>query len=127
MTDFEIIRELLHAKSAALMSQTPTALERILHPAFIYLNASGTRLDKQDYIAGYCTSGQVAFLSQKTSGLKVQSFGDFAVATMNVDDVLMIGGSQRMQANVSMCVFAKVDDEWYWAAGQTMARDDMSF
>ena len=68
--DFEMIdieskiKELINRKARALVHRNCAALNEIIHPSFVYLNAGGRLFDKAGYIDAYCSSGSVVFLDQ---------------------------------------------------------------
>ena|SRR5437868_2677319 len=96
-------------------------LAAMLHPDFVYVNASGKMFGKTDYIETYCTSGRVVFTAQRVSDLIVREFAGFAVATLAVHDKFTAGGRHVSATYRSLCVFSNDKGRWLWAAGQTMA------
>jgi uncharacterized protein (TIGR02246 family) len=114
------IRALLAAKADALLRRSADDMASLLHPDFVYVNAGGYKLDKAQYIENGCTSGRIAFRSQKVSELDVRQLGDIAVATMVLDDQFALEGREITATFKSLCVFAKRDGRWLWLAGQTM-------
>jgi ketosteroid isomerase-like protein len=114
------IRIVLAAKADALVRRSVDALETLIHPDFVYVNAGGYKLDKAEYIDVGCTSGKLVFRSQKVSELEVRQFGDCAVATMVLDDQFALDGREITATFRSLCIFTRKDGRWLWAAGQTM-------
>lgn len=115
------IHRILLAKADALIRRDAPALTALIHPNFSYVNASGTLFDKDSYIDTYCVSGQVVFLEQKISGLQVRQFDGFAVATLGLNDQLIVSEQILEGSYQSLCVFNATGEGWQWAAGQTMA------
>lgn len=116
----EEIRAVLTAKTDALARRAADDFTALLHPDFVYANASGRKFDKAGYIDNNCISGRLVFHSQKVGELDVRSFGDTAVATMTLDDHFTFDGRDVKATYKSLCVFVRKDGRWLWSAGQTM-------
>jgi hypothetical protein len=116
----EEIMAVLLAKADALSRRSADDMAALLHPDFVYVTAGGYKLDKAGYIDNGCTSGRLIFRSQKVSELDVRQFGNTAVATMVLDDHFALEGREIKATFKSLCVFARQDGRWLWAAGQTM-------
>lgn len=121
MTASDEIAHLLRLKASFLVRKSPSELMEILDPGFVYINASGKRFDRQRYVATFCGSEGIRFHSQSFDDLQIRDFGPFAVATMNVHDVLEFEGKMHSGLLRSLCVFGRNGDRWLWSAGQTMA------
>jgi len=116
----DAIQSILTAKADAIVRRAADDLATLLHPDFIYVNASGKTFGKIDYIETYCTSGRVVFSEQRISDLAVREFADFIVATLAVHDKFTAGGRDINATYRSLCVFSNDKGRWLWAAGQTM-------
>jgi len=114
------IRAVLTAKASALVRRSATDLAALLHHDFIYVTAGGRPLTKADYIDVSCLSGKVVYRSQTISELEVRQFEGFTVATMIVDDELVLDHREIAASFRSICVFTRPDGRWLWAAGQSM-------
>jgi hypothetical protein len=114
------IRIVLAAKADALVRRSADDLATLLHPDFVYINASGRKLDKAAYIDVGCISGRLIFRDQQVSELDVRQFDDFAVATMLLADRFAFEGREISEVYRSLCVFSKKAGRWQWIAGQTM-------
>jgi len=115
----EQISRFLEAKADAVIRRSADELSALLHPDFIYVNASGKTFDKEAYVETYCRSGRIVFSAQKVSELEVRSLPGFAVATMNLRDSFSANG-RIFQGNFrSLCVYSDADGQWRWVAGQT--------
>jgi hypothetical protein len=114
------IRIVLAAKADALVRRSVDALETLIHPDFVYVNAGGRKLDKAAYIDVGCISGRLKFRDQQVSELDVRQFDDFAVATMLLNDRFVFEGKEVSETFRSLCVFSKKAGHWQWIAGQTM-------
>ena len=114
------IRIVLAAKADALVRRSADDLATLLHPDFVYVNASGRKLDKAAYIDVGCISGRLIFRDQQVDELDVRQFDDFAVATMLLNDRFVFEGKEVSETYRSLCVFSKKAGHWQWIAGQTM-------
>jgi hypothetical protein len=117
------IRSVLSAKAAALVERSAAALDDLINPGFVYVNATGAVFDKAGYIDAYCVSGRVIFSGQAIETLEVRAFDGFAVATMIVNDRFAVNGATVARRFRSLAVFNRAADRWLWAAGQTAAVD----
>lgn len=115
------IRRVLTAKADAIVRRATDELALLLHPDFIYVNASGKTFDKAGYLDTYSGSGRIVFIEQRFNDLEVHEFAGFAEATLIVHDKFSIGGQDIRATYRSLCVFSDDKDRWLWAAGQTMA------
>ena len=116
----DAIRQVLAAKADAMVRRSAENLTALLHDDFIYVNAGGASFDKAGYVETYCTSGRVVFHEQRIDDLSVRTFPGFTVATLTLRDRFSVGGREVRATYGSLCVFAEVDGQWLWAAGQTM-------
>jgi hypothetical protein len=114
------IRIVLAAKAHALVRRSADELAALLHADFVYVNASGRKLDKAAYIDAGCKSGRLLFRDQQVSDLDVRPFDDFVVATMLLNDRFVFDGKEVAETYRSLCVFSKKGGRWQWIAGQTM-------
>ena len=121
MTASDEIAQLLRLKASFLVGKSSSELMEIFYPGFVYINASGKRFDRQRYVTTFCGPEGIRFHSQSFDDLQVQDFGPFAVATMNVHDVLEFKGKLHSGILRSLCVFGRNGDRRLWSAGQTMA------
>lgn len=103
-----------------MVRRSAETLAALLHDDFVYVNAGGTRFDKAGYVETYCTSGKVVFHEQQIDDLSVRTFPGFAIATLTLRDRFSAGGRDVQATYRSLCVFAEVDGQWLWAAGQTI-------
>ena len=114
------IRAVLTAKASALVRRSAADMAALLHHDFIYVTAGGRTLTRADYIDVFCASDKVAYRSQTVSDLEVRKFEGFTVATMVLDDQLVLDGREVTATFNSIYVFTKPDGRWLWAAGQAM-------
>lgn len=114
------IRRVLTAKADAVVRRATDELALLLHPDFIYVNASGKTFDKAGYLDTYSASGRIVFTEQRFNDLEVKEFAGFSVATLTVHDKFTAGGQDISATYRSLCVFSHIEGRWLWAAGQTM-------
>jgi Domain of unknown function (DUF4440) len=113
------IRDILLAKADAIVRRDGSALDALIHPDFVYVNAAGRTFSKAEYVDYFCTSGQIVFRRQKFSGLEVRPFPGLAVATMVVHDSFVVDGKIIDATYQSLLMFAELEGRWQWVAGQT--------
>lgn len=113
------VRAVLEAKAAALVTKSPDILDRMIDPAFLYVNALGNKFSKEEYIATYCRSGAIKFLNQRLSNIEVIDYGDFAVVSLTIEDHIIEQGQLSRGHYRSLCVFRNDNGRWIWVAGQT--------
>ena len=114
------IEAVLRAKADGLVKKSEKGLSEIIDPAFVYVNSRGIKSGKSEYISRICQATDWSFCGQDLEGLEVRDFGSFAVATMIVHDQFIHSGGTTKATYQSLCVFRKLDDRWFWVAGQTM-------
>lgn len=115
------IRRILTAKADAVARRATDELALLLHPDFIYVNASGKMFDKVGYLDTYSDSGNIVFIEQRLSDLEVKEFTGFAVVTLTIHDKFIAGGRDVSATYRSLCMFSDDKGRWLWVAGQTMA------
>src|SRR4030095_628483 len=108
------IRIVLAAKADALVRRSADDLATLLHPDFVYINASGRKLDKAAYIDVGCISGRLIFRDQQVSELDVRQFDDFAVATMLLNDRFVFEGKEASETFRPLCGVSKKAGHWQW-------------
>jgi len=113
------IADVLLIKAEAIVKRAAGALDVMIHPDFVYVNAAGRSFDKAGYIETYCTSGKIVFAEQRISNLTVQDFPGTAVATFVAHDRFVVDGQPVDSTYQSLCVFIPGPEGWQWIAGQT--------
>lgn len=116
----EAIGAILRAKAAALVARSADAMAALLDTPFVYVNASGRRVDTQGYLAAFTGDGPLRFVSQRISDLEVNAFAGFAIATMTLHDVFDAPQGRFDGLLRSMAVFRHTPNGWRWSGGQTM-------
>ena len=75
-------------RSAALVAKDLDALQTLLHPAFVYANASGQVLGRDEYLELYVRPPGIRWTSQTLLEPRVAISGSTAVVTCLVHDVV---------------------------------------
>lgn len=119
MSATDEIKAVLAAKSAALMAREARALSDIIDPAFIYVNARGSKFSKEEYVATYCRSGLIIIHEQSIDDVEVIEYGDFAIASMTIRDHFEQQGMTHQGLYRSLGAFRRTGGRWLWVAGQT--------
>jgi ketosteroid isomerase-like protein len=117
------LRELLAARTAALVAGDVDALQGILADDFVYTNASGVVFDKTAYLALYVTSGDMRWQSQELDDIRVRVHGSAAVVTCRIHDRASFRGTGFDAWFRSTQVFARQAGRWRYVAGQTTAME----
>ena len=117
----EELRDLLIARSAALVRRDIDALRQILADDFVYTNASGEVFDKAEYLDFYIVSGRMKWQSQDLDDVRIRSCGSVSVLTCRIHDRATFDGNELDAHFRSTQVFVKHADGWRYLAGQTTA------
>lgn len=115
----DAVRRVAAERSAALVRKDVAALDRILAPEFVYTNASGEVLDKEEYLARYVRDPNVRWLSQELEDVEVRVAGNSAVVTCRVRDRAMFGGQSLDAVFRSTYVYVREEAGWRCMAGHT--------
>lgn len=114
----EVIR-VARQRSEALVGKDLAALEHILAPEFVYTNASGEVLDKDQYLTRYVRDANVRFESQELTELEVRVFDASAVVTCQVRDRATFHGNRLSGLFRSTFVYVRDSQGWRCVAGHT--------
>jgi ketosteroid isomerase-like protein len=117
------LRELLAARTAALVAGDVEALRAMLADDFVYTNASGVVFDKAAYLAFYMTSGEMRWQSQDLDDIRVRVYGSAAVVTCRIHDRASFRGTGFDARFRSTQVFVQQAGRWRYVAGQTTAME----
>ena len=117
------LRELLAARTAALVAGDMDALQGMLADDFVYTNASGVVFDKTAYLALYVTSGDMHWQSQDLDDIHVRVYGSAAVITCRIHDRASFQGVAFDARFRSTQVFINRAGQWRYVAGQTTAAE----
>jgi Domain of unknown function (DUF4440) len=105
-------------RAAALARQDWATIERVLHPEFVYVNAEGIRLTRDDYLA-FVRDGPLRWTSQTLEDVQVVSAGSVAVLTATVRDDVMVGDERHELVFMSTQTYVQEGGAWLYLAGQT--------
>lgn len=121
-----IIAALLDAKAAALVARSAADMAALLADGFVYVNAGGRRVGRDEYLAAFTGDGPLRFTSQEVGGLEVVEHPGFAIATMTLHDVFETPDGHFDGRLRTLAVFRPTPEGWRWAGGQTMRLADAS-
>ena len=124
MSTADEVRRVMQRKAAALLERSAPKLLELLEADFVYVNAAGRRLRRDDYVESGTGPNGLRFQSQDIDSFEVADFGDVAIATMTLRDRFESRGRLVSETYRSFCVFRRHGSAWLWAGGQTcVARD----
>ena len=115
----EEIRELLAARTAALVAGDVDSLRQMLSDDFVYTNASGIVFDKNAYLEFYVISGQMRWHSQELHDIRLRVHGSAAIVTCRIHDQASFRGARFDAWFRSTQVFVNQAGQWRYLAGQT--------
>jgi hypothetical protein len=115
----EEIRDVVAAKSRALVCQSADDIAALIHSDFLYVTAGGKTLTKADYI-DVAINGKMIYRDQQVSDLEVRLFGATAVASMVTHDQYVIDDREVSASFYALSVLIWTDGRWLWVGGQTM-------
>jgi uncharacterized protein (TIGR02246 family) len=117
--DEEAVAAQVAARSEALVAGDVERMRTILSDDFTYTNASGGSCGRDEYIASYVASPDVAWVAQEASAPQIRIYGDAAVVTLDVHDRATRQGEPFEGRFRSLFVYVRRDDRWLCVAGQT--------
>ena len=112
------MRAAAERRGQALASQDWAALESALHPEFVYVNAQGIRLGRDDYL-GFVRDGPLRWTEQKLEDVEGVVLDTVAVLTATVVDDVRIGEEKHRLVFASTQTYVREGDKWLYLAGQT--------
>jgi hypothetical protein len=115
--DEQQIVKLFEDGDRALIAADPDELDRIYAEDYIQYDESGKILTKQDLIRRL-TSGEIRFVSMKSTGRRVRLFDNFAVVHGSEEDEVERGGRRFSVRYVYMDVVVKREGRWQIVASQ---------
>jgi hypothetical protein len=115
--DEQQIVKLFEDGDRALIAADPDELDRIYAEDYIQYDESGKILTKQDLIRRL-TSGEIRFVSMKSTGRRVRLFDNFAVVHGSEEDEVERGGRRFSVRYVYMDVVVKRESRWQIVASQ---------
>jgi ketosteroid isomerase-like protein len=115
--DEQKIIRLFEDGDRALMSADVREMERIYAEDYAQSDESGALLTRTDVIRNL-TSGNIRFLSMKSTGRRVRLFGDFAVVHGSEEDEIERDAATLVVKYVYMDVVVRRDGRWQIVASQ---------
>ncbi len=112
------VRETIKEMNRALVSRDTKALERIFADGYIFTTPIGTTLDKAQRLRSVA-AGERAVSSIEFPELRIQLYGDTAVATSRYEE--LVGAPQTKQEGRITNVFVFLDGRWQMVAGQSQS------
>jgi len=106
-------------RSAALVNKDVAALQLLLHPDFVYVNASGHVLDRDQYLDLYVRPPEVRWTRQTLESPQVVQVGSVAVLTCLVHDVARYHDDHLDETFRSTLTWVHTVDGWRCLAGHT--------
>jgi Domain of unknown function (DUF4440) len=116
----ETVLEVAARRANALAWQDWETVAAQLHPQFLYVNASGDRLDREAYL-GFLRDGPVRWVSQTLEDAQVVEAGAIAVLVATVVDDVVYEGEPARWSFLTTQTYVN-DGEWRYLAGHTAVR-----
>jgi hypothetical protein len=85
MTEAQTVRQVMRARSVALVNRDGDALSALLHPDFVYTDTNGRRRAREEYVA-FTTAGEGHWVDQVFEDVQVASEGPVVIVTARVVD-----------------------------------------
>jgi ketosteroid isomerase-like protein len=120
--DEQQIVKLFEDGDRALCAADPDELDRIYAEDYIQYDESRKILTKQDLLRRL-TSGEIRFVSMKSTGRRVRLFGDFAIVHGSEEDEVEQGGQRFTVRYMYMDVIVKRESRWQIVASQLSKLD----
>jgi hypothetical protein len=121
MTGTDRLLDALRRRSAALISKDVDGLLGLLHPDFVYVNASGWVLTRDEYLDHYVRPEVVRWIRQDLHEPVIAMSGGTAVVTFLVHDVARFGDMVLDETFRSTLTWIQVNDAWACLGGHTCA------
>jgi hypothetical protein len=110
--------DLANRRAAALARQDWETVAAQLHPLFLYVNASGDRLDREAYL-GFLRDGPVRWNGQTLEDAEVTRAGQVAVLVATVVDDVVWNGEPARWTFVTTQTYLSDRGAWSYLAGHT--------
>jgi Domain of unknown function (DUF4440) len=114
----ETVLEVAARRAEALAQQDWETVAAQLHPQFVYVNASGHRLDREAYL-GFVRDGPVRWIRQTLEDAEVTGTGKVAVLLATVVDDVVWNGEPARWTFVTTQTYVNDLDAWSYLAGHT--------
>jgi hypothetical protein len=115
----ETVLDAIRRRSGALVTKDIPTLLALHHPAFVYVNASGEVLDREEYLDRYVRPDDVRWISQTVRDVRVAEAGGTIVVTFLVHDVARAGDDELDATFRTTQTWVRSDDGWRCLAGHT--------
>jgi Domain of unknown function (DUF4440) len=119
MTDPSPVLAAAQRRSAALITKDVDVLLTLLHPNFIYVNASGQVLNREQYLDQYVRPDEVRWISQVIDEPRLAECGTAAVLTCLVHDQARYFDDELDETFRSTLTWVKAKDGWQCLGGHT--------
>ena len=113
---------LAQASASALARRDVEFFERLLDEAFVYINANGDALSKQEYMQRYVEPPEVQWLSQTLEEAQVRVYGAVAILTGRLHDRMTFEGEPFEGEYITTRIYAREGDQWRCVSGHTPQR-----
>ena len=114
----DTVLELATSRGPALARCDWEAVAAQLHPSFVYVNANGHRLDRDDYLA-FLGDGPVRWKAQTLEDVHVFGDGPVRVLVANVFDDVVYDGIPARWKFVTTQTYVHECGSWLYLAGHT--------
>ena len=114
----DTVVDLATRRGPALARRDWEAVAAQLHPRFVYVNANGHRLDRDDYLA-FLGDGPVRWKAQTLEDVHVFGDGPVRVLVANVVDDVVYDGIPPRWEFVTTQTYVQEHGSWLYLAGHT--------
>ena len=114
----EEVLEAARARARALAERDWAAVEAALHPDFVYTNAQGIRIGRDQYLA-FVRDGPLRWREQRLEDARVVVSGATAVLTARVIDDVEVDGEPYELRFATTQTYVREAGGWRYLAGQT--------
>jgi ketosteroid isomerase-like protein len=115
------VRDVAGARAAALAESDWETVRAQLHPDFVYVNAQGIRIGRDEYVA-FLSSGPLKWAEQRLDDVRVVVAGDVGVLTATVHDDVWVDGERHELVFVTTQTYVRESGRVLYLAGHTAAR-----
>jgi hypothetical protein len=112
------IVEAARARGRALAEQDWDAFAGLLHPGFVYTNAQGIRIGRDEYLS-FVRDGPLRWREQRLEDLHVVAADGVAILTGTVVDDVLVDGEPYELRFVTTQTYVAEAGGWLYLAGHT--------
>lgn len=113
------LENMLSKRSKALIDKDVDYFISMLDETFIYTNASGNILDKNQYIDTYISSDYFEWKLQDLEIIEIKIHEDIVIISCKIHDMFTYKTNEFDTYFLSTQVFKKIKDNWCYLAGHT--------